>query len=90
MARDLVTADRKTRVWVRRLYTDATTGELAGADARKRDFPQVARAFLTARDQICARPIAAPRSGTPTTLSRSPRVVSATCATATAAAPGAT
>ncbi|HEY5879037.1 MAG TPA: hypothetical protein VIU11_09005 [Nakamurella sp.] len=54
MARDLVTADNKTQVWVRRLYTDAATGELAGA--RKRDFPEVARAFLTARDQICRTP----------------------------------
>ncbi|HEY5879079.1 MAG TPA: HNH endonuclease, partial [Nakamurella sp.] len=56
VARDLVRADKKTKVWVRRLYTDATTGELAGADARRRDFPEVGRAFLTARDQICRTP----------------------------------
>ncbi len=56
VARDLVRADEKTKVWVRRLYTDAETGELAGTDARKRDFPEVARAFLTARDQICRTP----------------------------------
>ena len=56
VARDLVRADAKTKVWVRRLYTDAETGELAGTDARKRDFPEVARAFLTVRDQICRTP----------------------------------
>ncbi|HEY5847734.1 MAG TPA: DUF222 domain-containing protein [Microlunatus sp.] len=56
VARDLVRADDKTKIWVRRLYTDPTTGDLAATDARKRDFPEVARAFLTARDQICRTP----------------------------------
>jgi hypothetical protein len=56
LARDLVKADAKTKVWVRRLYTDPTSGDLAGTDARRRDFPMVARMFLTARDQICRTP----------------------------------
>ncbi|WP_052307949.1 HNH endonuclease [Nakamurella multipartita] len=56
VARDLVRADSKTKVWVRRLYTNPETGELAGTDARKRDFPEVARTFLTLRDQLCRTP----------------------------------
>jgi len=56
VARDLVRADNTTRVWVRRLYTNPETGELAGTDARKRDFPEVARTFLTLRDQLCRTP----------------------------------
>ena len=97
VARDLVKADERTRVWVRRLYTDAKAGELAGSDVRRRDFPEVARAFLTARDQMCRTlycgapiHIAGPRSGTRTTPSRSARVVPPTCATATGGALGAT
>ena len=56
LARDLVRADEKTRVWVRRLFTDPATGELAGTDARRRDFPAAARMFLTVRDQVCRTP----------------------------------
>src|SRR6478672_1442204 len=56
IARDLVRADAKTQVWVRRMYTDPTTGDLITTDARRRDFPQVARMFLTARDQTCRTP----------------------------------
>ena len=56
VARDLVKADEQTQVWVRRLYTDPTTGDLADTDATRRDFPQVARMFLTARDQLCRTP----------------------------------
>jgi hypothetical protein len=55
LARDLVRADEKTRVWVRRLYTN-TAGDLISTDARRRDFPHVARSFLTARDQLCRTP----------------------------------
>src|SRR6185437_10042593 len=53
---DLVKADDKTQVWVRRMYTEPSTGALITTDARRRDFPQVARLFLTARDQICRTP----------------------------------
>ena len=56
VARELVKADEQTKVWVRRVYTDPTTGELAATDARRRSFPQVARMFLTARDQMCRTP----------------------------------
>ena len=56
VARDLVKADAKTKVWVRRVYTDPATGDLAGTDARRRDFPHIARMFLTARDQQCRTP----------------------------------
>lgn len=56
LARDLVRADDTTRVWVRRLYTDARSGQLAGTDARRRDFPAVTRTFLTVRDQTCRTP----------------------------------
>ena len=56
VARDLVTADQQTQVWVRRVYTDPNTGDLASTDARRRDFPHVARMFLTARDQTCRTP----------------------------------
>jgi hypothetical protein len=56
VARDLVRADDQSDVFVRRLYTDPTTGDLAATDARRRDFPHVARVFLTCRDQICRTP----------------------------------
>ena len=56
LSRDLVLADEQTRVWVRRLFTDPTTGELAATDARRRDFPSAARMFLTVRDQVCRTP----------------------------------
>jgi hypothetical protein len=60
LARDLVRADEQTRVWVRRLFTDPTTGELAATDARRRDFPPAARMFLTVRDQVCRTPSGRP------------------------------
>ncbi|WP_395725225.1 DUF222 domain-containing protein [Nakamurella sp.] len=56
IARDLLTADERTRVWVRRLFTDPGTGDLLATDARRRDFPPAARQFLAARDQICRTP----------------------------------
>ncbi|WP_395727417.1 HNH endonuclease [Nakamurella sp.] len=56
ISRDLLTADERTRVWVRRLFTDPGTGDLLAADARRRDFPDTARQFLAARDQICRTP----------------------------------
>ena len=60
VARDLVRADEKTRVWVRRVYTDPATGDLAATDARRRDFPHVTRMFLTCRDQMCRTPSGRP------------------------------
>lgn len=43
-------------MWVRRLFTDPVSGELAATDARRRDFPPAARMFLTVRDQVCRTP----------------------------------
>jgi hypothetical protein len=60
IARDLLTADEHTRVWVRRLFTDPDTGDLLATDARRRDFPDTARQFLAARDQICRTPVGRP------------------------------
>ena len=60
IARDLLTADQHTRVWVRRLFTDPTTVDLLATDARRRDFPAAARQFLVARDQICRTPVGRP------------------------------
>src|SRR6478736_6337763 len=56
VARDLVKSDDRTKVWVRRVYTDPQTGDLVNTGARRREFPQVARMFLTARDQTCRTP----------------------------------
>lgn len=53
LARTIARADPRTRVWVRRLYADPETGDLLTTDARRRLFPQVARQFLIARDQLC-------------------------------------
>lgn len=44
------------RRWIRRLYTDPVTGQLSGADARRRLFTGQARRFVTLRDQHCRTP----------------------------------
>ena len=56
VARDLVIADPRTVTWVRRLFTDTVTGQLAGSDSRRRRFPRVAKEFLLARDRYCRTP----------------------------------
>ncbi len=58
LARALVLghADTATRTWVRRLYTDPTTGQLIAMDSRQRLFPAGAQRFLIARDQLCRTP----------------------------------
>ena len=57
LARHLVrTCDQRTKTWVRRLYADPKTGMLIGGDSRRRFFPDAARDFLVARDQICRTP----------------------------------
>jgi hypothetical protein len=43
-------------VFVRRLYTDPTTGQLAAMDTRSRFFTQNERLFLLLRDQTCRTP----------------------------------
>lgn len=57
LARELVaTADRETRVFLRRLYTDPSGDRLLSADARGRLFPHAVRQFILARDQWCRTP----------------------------------
>ena len=56
IARDLITTDQHTRIWIRRLFTHPDTGDLLTTDARRRDFPPAARVFLAARDQLCRTP----------------------------------
>ena len=44
------------KAFVRRLFTDPDTGQLVAMDSRAREFPEAARRFLIARDQICRTP----------------------------------
>ncbi len=44
------------RVWLRRVFTDPGTGQLAATDARSRIFPGVLRRLLVLRDQSCRTP----------------------------------
>ncbi|HEX3334824.1 MAG TPA: DUF222 domain-containing protein [Jatrophihabitans sp.] len=45
-------SDRAPR-WLRRLYTEPTTGELAAMDSHRRSFTANQRRFLRLRDQYC-------------------------------------
>ena len=57
IARRLVrTATPNLKAWIRRLYTDPTTGQLINGDARRRDFSYPERQFFTARDHTCRTP----------------------------------
>ncbi len=56
LARRIAVAEPRTRVWVRRLFTDPADGTLVATDARRRVFPHVAREFLAARDLQCRTP----------------------------------
>ncbi len=51
--RDLVP---ETGVWLRRLFTRPTDGQLIGMDSHRREFPAGLRRFLIARDRICRTP----------------------------------
>ncbi|MBG0739830.1 HNH endonuclease [Paeniglutamicibacter antarcticus] len=44
------------RVWIRRLYTAPTTGQLVAMDSTRRLFPSGLRRFIIARDQTCRTP----------------------------------
>ncbi|WP_434994667.1 DUF222 domain-containing protein [Arthrobacter sp. Ld5] len=56
-ARDLLTQDKaKQQVWLRRLYTAPSSGELIAADSRARLFTAGQRRFLQARDHLCRTP----------------------------------
>lgn len=43
-------------VWVRRLYTSASSGDLVAMDSRARHFPTLLRRFLVVRDEVCRTP----------------------------------
>ncbi|WP_400159354.1 HNH endonuclease [Arthrobacter sp. BPSS-3] len=43
-------------VWIRRLYTAPSTGELVGMDSRARLFPAGLRRFIVIRDNTCRTP----------------------------------
>lgn len=48
--------DTRARTWLRRLYTDPVTGELAAMDSRQRLFPRRLREAISLRDQFCRSP----------------------------------
>lgn len=48
--------DRRERVWLRRLYTHPTTGELVSMDARTRLFPASLARLIRLRDRTCRTP----------------------------------
>lgn len=52
----LADADRATRVYLRRLYTDPAGNQILTADARTRLFPRAVRQVVLARDQRCRTP----------------------------------
>ena len=58
LARELITGacSRREHVWLRRLYTTPTTGELVAMDARTRCFPTSLARFIRLRDQVCRTP----------------------------------
>ena len=57
LARHLIrTATPQLKAWIRRLYTDPSTGQLINGDAKRRDFSYAARQFLLARDHTCRTP----------------------------------
>ena len=47
---------RAAKVFLRRLFADPDTARLVAMDSRARLFPEAARRFLIARDQICRTP----------------------------------
>jgi hypothetical protein len=58
LAREIVSdaLTRDEQVWVRRLYTSPTTGELVAMDARSRTFVGSLNRFVRLRDRICRTP----------------------------------
>lgn len=49
-------ADSLAGAWLRRLYLDPSTGELAAMDAKTRRFPRALAEFIEIRDQVCRTP----------------------------------
>lgn len=52
----LLAGDAAATVWLRRVYVDPETGELAAIDARRRLFEGPLRRLLVVRDQWCRTP----------------------------------
>ena len=48
--------DSDAAVWLRRLYTDPSSGDLVAMDSRRRRFDGGLRDFLILRDQVCRTP----------------------------------
>ena len=46
----------KAAVWVRRLFTHPSSGQLVAMESRSRDFPPLLRDLLVTRDQVCRTP----------------------------------
>jgi 5-methylcytosine-specific restriction endonuclease McrA len=58
LAREIVAGacTRGEQVWLRRLYTSPTTGELLTMDTRARRFRHSLARFIRLRDQVCRTP----------------------------------
>jgi hypothetical protein len=58
LAREIVAGacSRQEKLWLRRLYVDPATGELAAMDARTRCFLGTLARFIVLRDQTCRTP----------------------------------
>ena len=53
---DRLGAEGRAGVWLRRLFTRPSDGQLIGMESRRREFPAGLRRFLIARDRICRTP----------------------------------
>jgi hypothetical protein len=58
LAREIVAdaCSGEEKIWLRRLYTSASTGELVAADSRARAFRHSLGRFVQLRDQFCRTP----------------------------------
>jgi hypothetical protein len=56
LARLLVLAAEEAGVWLRRLYTAPTSGQLIAMDSRRRRFEGALARFLVVRDRLCRTP----------------------------------
>ncbi|MFI2562616.1 DUF222 domain-containing protein [Paenarthrobacter sp. NPDC018779] len=50
------TSNPELNIWLRRLYTAPTTGELLAMDSRARFYPASLRRFIQTRDNLCRTP----------------------------------
>ncbi|WP_258060246.1 MULTISPECIES: HNH endonuclease signature motif containing protein [unclassified Arthrobacter] len=48
--------DKTVHTWLRRLYTEPSTGQLVGMDSRARLVPSGLARFIAVRDQLCRMP----------------------------------